>query len=444
MIQSDLGHRPSRVHRPGRTFLAVLALTTLSPAPNQAEGFRNPPPGAFNLGRAGGRIAQIDDASANTQNPANLTDLPSTQVLVAPSLVYIRVKYDSAASGQNAETEDPVKVLPNIFLGVPFAEGRMAAGLGITTPYGISQDWKEDEGAFMPMTGTLRYATPRFAELKTIQMNPSFAMKLGEHVQLGVGLDVMWSELTLEQFYPWFAFPIFNPANLGDPDGVAKLKGQGVGVGGNFGVTWQITPRQRVAATVRSPIRVDYDGDFDISHVPGRAAPFGVTSESDFSTHVTFPTIVSLGYGIQLGDRWRVEVDGEWIQFSKFESLDLDVENNAILFPTTDIPQKWKNTFTIGIGADYKVSPHWIIRGGYQFYESPVPGSTFSPTIPDADQNVFTLGVHYRLGRHSLEAAYGLDLYDHREINHSEVNPAFNGDYRTTVHLFAFQYGYSF
>src|SRR5690242_8086046 len=53
-----------------------------------AEGFRNPPAGAFNLGRAGGRIAQIDDSSAVAQNPANLVDLQSPEVNFAPSFVY--------------------------------------------------------------------------------------------------------------------------------------------------------------------------------------------------------------------------------------------------------------------------------------------------------------------------------------------------------------------
>ena len=54
---------------------ALMSLTTHL----TAEGFRNSPPGAFSLGRAGGRIAQIDDSSAVQQNPANLIDLSQQQ-----------------------------------------------------------------------------------------------------------------------------------------------------------------------------------------------------------------------------------------------------------------------------------------------------------------------------------------------------------------------------
>ena len=41
----------------------------------RADGFRNPPDGATALGRIGGTYVQIDDATAASRNPANLTDL---------------------------------------------------------------------------------------------------------------------------------------------------------------------------------------------------------------------------------------------------------------------------------------------------------------------------------------------------------------------------------
>jgi len=72
-----------------------------------------------------------------------------------------------------------------------------------------------------------------------------------------------------------------------------------------------------------------------------------------------------------------------------------------------------------------------------------VPDSTFSPTIPDANQNVFTIGLGWK-GRHSsLEAAYGLDFYNERNISNDQ-NPAFNGKYTFNVHLISLAYNYAF
>jgi long-chain fatty acid transport protein len=424
---------------PFRGLLVTAVCLISGTSPVWAEGFRNPPPGAFNLGRAGGRIAQVDDSSAVQQNPANLVDLPTTEMQFAPTVVDISAKFKSP-NGQTAETEDPWKLIPNFFAGMPLDDGRFALGLGITVPFGLGSKWKEDSSAFAGSTGIWRYQAPQSTDLQTINVNPAVAMKIGERLRLGVGLDVMWTELTLKEFYPWAMFP----GSAGtEPDGDVEAKGDGFGVGANAGVTWSITDRQRLAFTVRSPMDVTCEGNFTINNLTPAAGAAGVSRGTDFSTEVHFPTILAAGYGIQLTDKIRVEADGEWVQFSRFKSLDLNVGKDALLFPTTKFAENWKDTFTAGLGGDWKFATNWVLRAGYQFYQSPVPDSTFSPTIPDADQNVFTIGLGYRYKHHSLEAAYGADFYDTRHIRNDKT-PAFNGDYEITVNLFSFAYRYSF
>ena len=426
-----------------RSTLAVAIASSailLTAANASAEGFRNSPPGAFNLGRAGGRIAQIDDASAAQQNPANLADLSLTELQLAPSFIYYSTEFKST-TGQTSKSQDPWKMLPNGFGSTTVFDGKLALGVGLTVPFGLSNDWDPGSPAFAHPTGVLRYQTPYSAELKTINANPAAALKLGDHLRLGAGVDVMWSELTLKQFYPWLIFP----GSVGtEPDGNIQAKGDGFAVGGNAGLTWLITPRQRFAVTYRSPMTVDYNGNFEIDNITPTAAFLGVTSQSDFKTSIGFPSMVAAGYGLEITDTVRVEVDAEWIQFSRFKSLNLDVGSNALLFPTgTDIAQNWKDTFTAGIGGDWRFASNWVMRAGYQFYQSPVPDSTFSPTIPDANQNVFTFGLGFHYKRHFLELAYGADFYNARHIRNDQ-NPAFNGDYQTRVHLFSLTYHYSF
>ncbi len=402
-----------------------------------AEGFRNPPPGTFNLGRSGGRIAQVDDSSAVVQNPANLVYLPDAEVQFSPTLVFFEVEYKSLF-GQKAETKEPLKVLPNLFASVPLKDGRYAVGLGITVPYGISSEWKR-EGAFQDPT-SLRYQAPFFADLKTINVSPTLAAKIGEKVSVGVGFDVMWSELTIKQQYPWFLPPL---GSFVEPDGLARLKGDGFGYGGNLGITWNVTERQRLALTYRSQMDVDYDGTLEINNVTPVAQFLGATSESDFSTKVAYPNIVAVGYGIELTDTIRLGTDVEWIQFSRFKSLDIDARNNNFLLPSRKIQQDWENTFTAGIGGDWRFAPNWIFRFGYQYDKTPVPSQTISPTIPDANQNVITLGLGYSYKAHSFEVAYGLDFYDKRESRDNQ-NSILNGNYDFNVHLFSLAYRFRF
>lgn len=407
------------------------------------EGFRNPPPGTFNLGRSGGRIAHVDDSSAVHQNPANLIGLKESEVQFAPSIVYMGVDFDStAAPGQSAETEDPWKFLPNGFWATPLEGNNVALGLGITAPFGLSVNWDEAGNSAFAPGGVLRYTSPHYDELMTMNFNPTVAFKLSEQLSLGVGLDVMWSRLTLKQYYPWAIFP---GSGGTEPDGTLKGQGDGIGFGGNIGLTWKITENQTLAFTYRSQMDVDYDGDLTIDNITPTAAFVGATGQSDFASGVKFPNMLAAGYGIKIFEKFRVEIDVEWIEFSRFETLDIDLGNNNILLPAANrsIPQNWKDTFTFGIGGDWEFAEHWVLRAGYQFYESPVPDATFSPTIPDADQNVITIGLGYNTGRHSFQIAYGADFYDKRNIS-SGVNPAHNGVYDVTVHLFSLAYALTF
>lgn len=402
----------------------------------QAEGFRITPPGTFNLGRAGGRIAQVDDSSAVAQNPANLTDLTNVEAQATPGVIYYKANFDSSAvPGESAHTVDHWNLIPNAFLAVPMFDGKFAFGLGLSSPYGLAVHWDENSSAFAPVTGVFRYTTPYSVDLQTLNINPTIAMTLGDKLHVGIGLDVMWSEIELKQFYPWAAVTM-NPAS---PDGNLHSDADGFGVGANLGVSFQITEHQRLAITYRSPIRVNYGGEFSVDNDP---LVGGGVSQSSFNTSIKFPTIVAVGYGVELPHKVRLETDFEWVQFSNFKNLPINIGNPPPGLPTS-VAENWDDDFTVGIGGDWQFADNWVLRAGYQFYKTPVPDSDLTPSIPDADENVFTIGLGYKHGHYSLEAAYGLDLYDTRNISNDQTL-AFNGKYGVTAHLFSFAYRYSF
>jgi long-chain fatty acid transport protein len=283
----------------------------------------------------------------------------------------------------------------------------------------------------------LRYTSPYSVDLKTLNISPSIATKLFDgKILVGAGLDVMWSEIDLKEFYPWFLVTQ-NPA---DPDGHVHLNGDGFGFGGNLGITWNITEHQRLAVTYRSPVHVDYKGSSSVDNVP--AGLGGGTMNGGFSSSTKFPTIVAVGYGIELPHNVRLESDFEWLQFSNFKNLPLNIQNSPPGLPNS-VPENWNNSFTVGIGGDWKFADNWVLRAGYQFYKTPVPDQDLTPSIPDANDNVFTIGLGYKRGHQSVEAAYGLSFYDTRTITNDQT-PAFDGKYGVTVHLISFAYRYSF
>ncbi|MCC6235559.1 MAG: TonB-dependent receptor [Verrucomicrobiales bacterium] len=406
---------------------ALAALLILTPAlPLLAEGFRSPTTGAAGLGTTGGRIVFVDDASAVFHNPANLVGLTQWEAAAEPTLVYHSVEFQSPLGG-TARTEDAWKLLPHFFAGGPVAGDRVAAGIGFSTPYGLSIDW-EPEGA-------LRYVAPRFVQLKTINANPSVAVRLLDNLSLGAGFDAMWGELTLSQYTPWS----LATGIPGLPDGDMRAQSRGIGFSGNAGLTWEFVPHHRLAVTLRAPSSIDFEGDLRITNTPG--VPGGDTL-LPLESEIRFPTIVTLGYGLEINDRLHVEANVEWLEFSRFESLPLTLPVPLPGLPT-EVPQNWEDTFTAGLSATYLLNDHWRLRASYQFFETPVPDETYSPSIPDANQHAVAVGVGYRGGHHRFDLSYSRVFYEDREITGNLV-PAFNGHYEIDVHLFSAAYGFRF
>ncbi|HMP97795.1 MAG TPA: outer membrane protein transport protein [Kiritimatiellia bacterium] len=399
-----------------------------------ADGFRNPPEGMQAIGKVGGKIVFIDDASAITHNPANLTELTDNELIASFTLGYGKREFEPTLGGK-AESKDPWAVLPNFFAAWRLNEDTLVAGVSLTTPYGRSTTFPKDS--------ILRYSVPYFTELVAVNLNPTLAYKVNDRVSVAAGLNVLYADLDLRQIYPWS----LATGIPGAPDGETRFSADGAGLGYNAAVTWNITDRQRAALTYRSSNKVDLEGDLKVSGVPtapGLPAPLSmVTARSDFETSIEFPAVVAAGYGIQLTDKLRVEVNVEWVRHSVFEELELDAGNNTFLLPASTIPADWDDNWTYGIGADYALNDAWTLRAGFIYLETPVPGKTMLPSISEEDQSVISIGAGYVSGAHRWDFAYAYGLFNGRTVNNN-ANPAFNGDYDFEAHLLGVSYGLSF
>jgi len=411
-----------------RLVAPVLALAVCASV-SRADGFRNPPPGAAGLGRGNAFAAQVDDASAVSYNPANLGFLAAPEVEVALSLVSMETEV-RAAVGYAAASDDAWQVLPNVFIALPLTD-RVVGGLGLTTPFGQSVEWAQDSGVAM--------VSPYYAQMSLLNINPSAGWRINDRVALGAGLDLFASTLEFRQVVPWSSLPGFPP---GLPAGEARVETSGLGVGANIGLTVKLADAQRLALTYRSPVSVEYEGDFDLHGAP----PAPGLGNSDFETEMDFPGIATLGYGIELTDTVRVEADVEWLGWSAMESLPVDAGANQPLADPSGlgaVPYDWDDTWTFNLGADWAVAPNWIVRAGYSFLQSPVPDRTFSPLLPDEDRHVVALGAGYHKGRHAVDVVYTLSIVEDRTIAGNQ-NPAFDGVYDLDPQLVAVSYRYRF
>ncbi len=401
-----------------------------------ADGFRNPPEGAQALGKIGGRLVYMEDASAAIHNPANLPLFQAPEASVSVTFGYGKREFVNA-EGARASSRDNWSWLPNLFAVYPLNDDGLVAGLSLTTPFGRSSTFSK--------TSPLRYTAPYFTELYAVNLNPVIAYRVNNRLSVAAGASLLYSELELRQIFPWAAVT----QNPETPDGATRFQADGYGFGYNAAITWNITQRQRAALTYRSSIKVDYDGDLRLSNVPPPAqlppplAPL-ITPKSDFDTEIEFPAVLAFGYGLHLTDRIRVEANVEWVRHSLFEALDFDADNNTpLLGPNSRIEADWKDNWTYGLGADFRISEDWTLRAGYIYLETPIPGRTMLPTISEENQSVISLGLGFRRGAHQLDLAYAYGLFSGRRVSDNE-EPAFNGKHDFDSHLIGASYALTF
>src|SRR4029077_5878329 len=119
----------------------------------------------------------------------------------------------------------------------------------------------------------------------------------------------------------------------------------------------------------------------------------------------------------------------------------------ALLNTGNPINRDWRNTRNIGLGANYKFNDTWQARGGYSYYPKVIPTATWDPSIPEADQNAFTIGGTFTHSAFDLDFAYNYVSLVKRTINNSvgaSSASTVNGIYKTNAQLVGVNLTYHF
>ncbi|MEZ5386647.1 MAG: outer membrane protein transport protein [Prosthecobacter sp.] len=390
---------------------AARAAETLSVVPDSAQA----------LGIVGGRFANLHDASAVRVSPANILEIQQPELLVNLAAWKGDIQLD-ASSGAKVQMSRPWVFPASIYGVLPLDTGRLAVGIGISTPFGLASVYPRD------MDLRLRYVLPYESSLLAVNITPAVAYKVTDNLRVAIGLDVIYSDLQLKQIYPW-SVPV-----PGSPDGEVKFHGKGWGLGAYLGVNWTPTKGHRVALIGRLPVRIRYKGDFTTQGMPAVLAAGGFTETSRFDTELTYPGSVGLGYGIDLSEQWTLGFDFQWSANSSHDDLPLQIGNNQALLPSNSAPFGWQNSIDLGTGVSYKIDDNWTVRSGYLFSENSQPALNYTPSAAVYDRHVFSLGVGWRGKTCGVDLTYAYVYNPTRTISGAS-QPAFNGNYRQRWHV---------
>jgi long-chain fatty acid transport protein len=436
----------------GWKILPVLLVLLFTASTSFAAGFRLPEAGAKAMGMGFAFTAQADDPSAIYFNPAGLTQLKGQNVMVG--VTYVRenggeftgttpvdnnVPLTSGGfTNQKSETQKSLNFfIPNAYYARTTNSGNVAYGVGIFSPFGLGQEYKDKN------TSIFRNQITKI-DLQTIVVNPTIAFKVGDILSVGAGIDWMYGKAKLEKT-PWNPLLPSSVGNLYNLD----LKADGDAWGYNVGLLLKPTENFRIGANYRSPFTLHLkNGDVTIANTSPAylSGGLGATpSNTKGSATLSLPATFALGAAYTMG-KLTVEADADWTFWHSYGSLPITIQNSTPTLFSTNAQKTWKDVCALRLGAEFRVIDPLALRAGFVYDPTPAPASTMGPELPDADRLNYMVGAGYKVGPLTIDGALMYIAKKDRTVNNQSVAAmtGFNGTWTGDAWLVGLDVGYKF
>lgn len=403
------------------------------------------------LGNAyAGRTAIAEDASTSFYNPAGLVFINNPQFL--GSLVNPFASFDAKSkvvtrsSTGTAITQGKFKddaggyvPLPAMHFANKFNENWFY-GFSVTVPYGLKTEYAKDT--------RFRYFATK-SELKTIDMNPNVAYKFNNNWSVGAGVSAQYAKAKVNRQID--AALIAAGAENINFDGQAHNTADGWGFGYNLGVLFQPNTTTRIGFAYRSKIKHDVEGDIKISIPPGVLSAGTINAlgliDQKATASVTLPEVISISSFKSLNSEWDVMGDITYTAWHRFKKLVIKYPDPTALADNR-VEEKFKDSFKIALGANYKYSKNLKVKFGTAFDDSPVADKHRNIRIPDSNRYWLSTGLQYLLDKNfTLDAGYSYIFVKSASVNEillASPTARITADYNSSIHLFGVQAVYNF
>ena len=348
-------------------------------------------------------------ASSTYFNPAMMgLDSNKFNFEIGGALIFSDVTFQNRETFRTERTDNDVST-PFYFYGTYKINEKLSAGLGVYTPYGSAVKWDDDwSGKNLIQEVSLR----------AIYVQPTLAYAINDRLRVGAGLTAVFGSFEIDRALP---LPI-------GQNNTVNLEGDETGFGFNAGIHFKATEKLSVGLTYRSKVDIELeDGDATFNVDPALAAGF---PNGQFAADLPLAATTTFGLAYQLSEKLLISVEGSFVEWNEYESLDFDFENNTSSLEDSENPRNYDDSFIIRLGAQYSASEKLNLRLGAYYDESPVQDDFFNPETPNSDNIGLTGGLSYQASsRFSLDAAFLALIGTERTSGYSPAN--FGGDYKS-------------
>ena len=255
---------------------------------------------------------------------------------------------------------------------------KLTLGYGFTAPFGLGSEADRKNWG-----GQSEF---REAELVTYNFNPVLGYQVSPTLAVGLGLQVQYSDLRLDQ-----AVAEFDPMNPNTPIPSAKLKGDDWAFGFTAGLLWRPMEGTSIGIGYRSRLENTFEGEFT---APG---PTVVPIEADLD----MPEIVTISLRQALNERTRFLATFEWTNWSVLGTVPVinKVNGSVLMGPggPVQIEANWDDGYFLSAGLEYDYSDKLTVRAGAAYEWSPIQHAEQRLVyVPDADRIWLSMGATYK------------------------------------------------
>jgi long-chain fatty acid transport protein len=377
--------------------ILMLTLPTLSV---EAAGLWLYEMGTPDVGTASaGMASRAGDAATAFGNPAGMTRLEQSQLMVGIQPIYADIRFDTEQAtyggnnGGNAGGFIPTGSLSYVRgisddLTLGFTLGSYL-GLGVN----FDQQWAG------------RYYIQQ-EDFLTLFANGALGYRVNDWLSVGGGVSLVYGELAAQT----------NLHNLldGGNDGRMKLKADDTDIGWNAGVLVEPAAGTRVGLTFISKVDLKYKDKPSFTGAGpllNDALQLSGLANAETTFDFTLPQQLMLSGYHELNRDLAIMADLGWQNWSQFGEIGLSIDTitapGNTLTPSTTLDANFQDTWHAALGVRYRLDPRWSVSAGFAYDSSPVTNSDRSIVMPLDRQYRYALGLQYDWRKDiTLGAAY--------------------------------------
>lgn len=402
------------------SFLAVASLALSTPHFAEAEGFALQDWSARGASLAGGVVARGGDAAAVAYNPAAITELEGTQVMLGGEIISLTntIVGAGSAAGQESESKHKLYTAPHGYI-THKASDTISLGLGMYSRYGLGNNHGAE---FFGSAGVYN------VELITFSVTPVLAWQVTDKLSLGFGVELMYGDVQLDRRgITYSGTPIPN-VDLG-------LTGDAWAKGFNLSAHYRFNDQWKAGFVFRSHTDLNFNGDLKVSDAPIPA----LNKTYGGSATLYTPDSYTLALAYYPTQNLSFEGQIQYNTWSRYSELTIKTD----LLDSTQI-KNWKDTWLFSLSAEYDWNEWLTLRAGASYETSPVDEAHADFIAPVNGRWKYAAGFGVHKDSWSVDFSYVYHDINTLYYDQSDVAILASRTKDVHAHTFGLSLGYKF